>query len=1001
MKIFRIRKSNLQSLAIPAIGVLLLLPLLYFYHVISDFSVIEERKLEAMAREKLLIEAQAFQGDLNPRIFVQNSMRKMNLAFALTLPRSNFNTFKYPNGFDPELIGKDFIASASNYLLNNFGLVPAVFIAGSCDLKESYSYFGPGLIEDKQAQKNFVESGLLMVAVHDSKTINLLPGSLSLEERMQKIIQKGILDNTHLVFSDLFHKYVSHFSNPPYCNDNCEKFFSNCFDNQRAYNYHYKVKKDLPNEFEGIYGVYYVIFTGSSIQPEALIKGALKSSDEGVKRLIANGKLVRPYFQRTSKGLYYVSNLTSEFYQALNDASRNDPEKGKKYENFFKNHSICTFIGSSELASANRKILPILSFLSKLIFLMIFAFSVFSFLGMETFKMKLNLKLKMAVSIIVFIPIAGIFFTNRFINNASEEHEIIKFQTEMKKQIRLIEQHNFENDLRTAFRFLQRKEIDANAFISGKPDLDSLYFAHKKNENNELGVRSFFFDRNGRSNFLARDLPQTLKRSQTESVGLFKILNGLGYLNHRAQDIKQMAKKQNFLGSYGDSFWRLFASSPTLAKENEIVHGLFTVSALKRGLLQLIALKESPTEPYGAYYHDISDNRSGKVFLDNIPYFSTLKPSKALENGIIEYAIFMRATANLRKFHWPFGERDLGRLKLLAEKAMYQRSSGSSTTKKDGTIIHSSWSFREDSQLIIVGQARLKSKASQNFLLGLVPWVLFVYALIATIIISNGLANYFLQPVLLLISAVGLINKNKFDFKLQAEGNDEFSELSQSFNRMTQGLLQREKMKRFVSDKLVESIKAEQASTSEETRILDIAILSSDIRSFTTISEIYSPEEVVSLLNDYLTEMEKSIKLFGGSIEKIVGDAIIASFSHDSMEKSALNACNAALSMRENLAVFNKLRKSANQFTIENGVGIACGPAIFGFAGGKARRKEFVLVGDVVKASEELESASKFGKSSKIIINHAVKSVVQENFTLNQLILKDHEVEIWEIEKKC
>ena len=96
---------------------------------------------------------------------------------------------------------------------------------------------------------------------------------------------------------------------------------------------------------------------------------------------------------------------------------------------------------------------------------------------------------------------------------------------------------------------------------------------------------------------------------------------------------------------------------------------------------------------------------------------------------------------------------------------------------------------------------------------------------------------------------------------------------------MTQGLLQREKMKRFVSDKLFESIESDEKSLDKATSLQEIAVLSCDIRSFTTISEKYSPEEVVRLLNDYLTEMEKSINTYGGSIEKIVGDAIISSFS--------------------------------------------------------------------------------------------------------------------------
>lgn len=271
---------------------------------------------------------------------------------------------------------------------------------------------------------------------------------------------------------------------------------------------------------------------------------------------------------------------------------------------------------------------------------------------------------------------------------------------------------------------------------------------------------------------------------------------------------------------------------------------------------------------------------------------------------------------------------------------------------------------------MILARGKLKTVSAQNLLFQLIPWALLLYAILAVILISDVLADIFLAPVNAMLSFVNRLAQNDLGAKIEIKSGDEFEELGNSFNQMSEGLRQREKMRRFVSDRLFSSIESDGDKTRPTKTCL--SVLSSDIRSFTTLSEQYPPEDIVSLLNDYFTSMEEAISQHSGSIEKIVGDAITAAFyPAPHLPEPAIRACRAALAMRQHLQLFNQLRAKENKFTIETGIGIASGEAVMGFAAGQARKREFVLIGEVMHRAEDLEAQTKHGKTSRIFIDSA------------------------------
>lgn len=172
-----------------------------------------------------------------------------------------------------------------------------------------------------------------------------------------------------------------------------------------------------------------------------------------------------------------------------------------------------------------------------------------------------------------------------------------------------------------------------------------------------------------------------------------------------------------------------------------------------------------------------------------------------------------------------------------------------------------------------------------------------------------------------------------------------------------------------VIDDIISGNKA-NASTSGEKR--NVAVMMTDIRNFTSISEINEPEKVVDFLNAFFTEMGAIIKKHGGIIDKFMGDAIMALFgAPESYEDNAARAARAALEMHEAMESFEITLKMPENHKFAIGTGIHYGPVIVGSLG-SADKKEYTVIGDNVNIASRLEGLTKIYGSS-IIISEDVK----------------------------
>ncbi|EKD82331.1 MAG: adenylate cyclase, partial [uncultured bacterium] len=278
------------------------------------------------------------------------------------------------------------------------------------------------------------------------------------------------------------------------------------------------------------------------------------------------------------------------------------------------------------------------------------------------------------------------------------------------------------------------------------------------------------------------------------------------------------------------------------------------------------------------------------------------------------------------------------------------------------------------------------STSSPDLMLGLVsrafPLLLLIFSLLSLLLFADALAALFINPVKGIGHGAAAIEAGDYSQRIEIENTDEFSLLVTSFNQMTSGLAQREKMRRFVSDNLYARL-GTQVGLNElrSAQMSRVTMLAADIRGFTTLSEKHDPQQIVSLLNDYFTAMEAAINAYGGVIERFVGDAVMAVFYRVGETSGEVQAALAALAMRQKLAILNYERAGRGLFIIENGIGIASGEAASGLVGSERGRMVFTVLGKVTKLAEMLESQTKH-VDSRVLLCAETARVLGERFVV-------------------
>ncbi|PKL49466.1 MAG: hypothetical protein CVV42_05625 [Candidatus Riflebacteria bacterium HGW-Riflebacteria-2] len=242
--------------------------------------------------------------------------------------------------------------------------------------------------------------------------------------------------------------------------------------------------------------------------------------------------------------------------------------------------------------------------------------------------------------------------------------------------------------------------------------------------------------------------------------------------------------------------------------------------------------------------------------------------------------------------------------------------------------------------------------------------------------ITNALLAYFTRPLAIIENGISRILDRRFDFRLNLARDDELGDVADAFDNMAQGLYERHELAQFVSGSLSSQLTSTTQLEREPQKRWG-AVLASDIRNFTTLSEAWPPEQIVELLNCHLEAMSEKITSNHGEIDKFIGDAIIAVFFSETAEQAAQNAVNAARDMMASHRDLVRERSQSGLFAYAMGIGIAGGELLVG-SYGAGDRHEFSLTGQARHLAEILEAESKQGKFSHIILSPEIRDLLPE-----------------------
>ncbi len=138
-----------------------------------------------------------------------------------------------------------------------------------------------------------------------------------------------------------------------------------------------------------------------------------------------------------------------------------------------------------------------------------------------------------------------------------------------------------------------------------------------------------------------------------------------------------------------------------------------------------------------------------------------------------------------------------------------------------------------------------------------------------------------------------------------------------------------------------------------------VSVLFSDIRSYTTLTEGMEAEQVVTMLNEYFEEMVDAVFKYKGTLDKYIGDALMAVFGSPApLENHPLCAMQTAVEMRQRLKIFNQERVAKKKMAISIGMGIHSDEVVSGNIG-SSKRMELTSIGDGVNLASRLEGTSK------------------------------------------
>jgi adenylate cyclase len=289
-----------------------------------------------------------------------------------------------------------------------------------------------------------------------------------------------------------------------------------------------------------------------------------------------------------------------------------------------------------------------------------------------------------------------------------------------------------------------------------------------------------------------------------------------------------------------------------------------------------------------------------------------------------------------------------------------------------GTVPVSTVSYITLSQICAIQANKLQISSFVSQMPLVIAFFLFV-AVVAGVVLSALLAKSVSRPLRQTAEAMELVRQGDLDVRVPVLSNDEIGTMGEGFNRMVEGLRERDFIREtfgsYLSPDVVANILRSPEGVNLGGELREVTILVSDLRGFTSLTAARGPEVVLRILNMYLEAMVDIIMSCGGTIDEFTGDGILAFFGaprhvRDSQERAvqcAMEMQKCMPELNERLRGICPVAPGSEAPVLEMGIAINSGTLIVGNIGSE-RRKKYGAVGTAINVAFRIEKRAAAGE---------------------------------------
>jgi class 3 adenylate cyclase len=272
--------------------------------------------------------------------------------------------------------------------------------------------------------------------------------------------------------------------------------------------------------------------------------------------------------------------------------------------------------------------------------------------------------------------------------------------------------------------------------------------------------------------------------------------------------------------------------------------------------------------------------------------------------------------------------------------------------------------------------------------------VVFVLSSILGLGVAALGAMRVIRSIKSLVLGAEAVEGGNLDTRIQIASRDEIGRLAASFNRMTEGLRMRDRIRetfgRYVDRRIAEQLIRSHDLLAERGERRDVAVMFCDLAGFAALSERIEAEQLVRFLNAYFSILAREITATEGIIDKYIGDAVMAYWCPPFVpqDEVALRSADAALLCLNQVPALTGASHEifdggAQAYDPRIRIGISSGESITGSIGAEERRN-YTVIGDTVNLASRIEGANRLYRTSNLVCGRTAEAI-RASFELREI----------------